>query len=185
MVGEGGRIYTGRECEDVRKQRTYLECLTSQAIFWVETALAAMMRSPSFSLLSSSITTRNSPRAKASIASSIGSNAKLSRTGTSSTSCGREDDAVAGMSGKSDGWVPFIFGAGLEGFWEVERDDSGWTARATGAMAVNAARRLAGGGKLWREVERRQNGADVGHGETNSRIHEGWYGKYTRAGQKR
>ena len=89
------------------------------------------------------------------------------------------------MSGKSNGWVPFIFRAGLEGVWEVERDDSGWTARATGAMAVNAARRLAGGGKLWREVERRQNGADVGHGETNSRIHGGWYGKYTRAGQKR
>ena len=122
-MGKGGRIYIGRECEDVGNQRTYLECLTSQAIFWVETALAAMMRSPSFSLLSSSITTRNSPRAKASIASSIGSNAKLSRTGTSGTSCGREDDAVAGMSGKSSGWVPFILIAGLDGVWEVERDD--------------------------------------------------------------
>ena len=77
------------------------------------------------------------------------------------------------MSGKSKGSAQFILRAGLEGVWEVERDDSGWTARATGAMAVNAARRLAGGGKLRREVERRQNGADVGHGETNSRIHEG------------
>lgn len=46
-----------------------LVCLMNQAIFSVVTRLAAQIRSPSFSLLSSSITMMNSPRRKASSAS--------------------------------------------------------------------------------------------------------------------
>jgi hypothetical protein len=61
-----------------RQYETYLVCFIIQAIFSVVQWEAAMMRSPSFSLLSSSMTTKNSPRAKASKASSIGSNLNAS-----------------------------------------------------------------------------------------------------------
>ena len=125
----------------------------SQAIFCVETALAAMMRSPSFSLPSSSMTTMNSPRPNASMASSMESNAKASRRGTFGTSCGREDDASAGMSGKSVGWwVPFILETGLEGVVVVVEGvlaDDSETARATGAMYARAENEEQTEGRCW------------------------------------
>ena len=61
--------------------RTNLVCLIIQAICSVEHPAAGMMRSPSFSRDSSSITTTNSPRATAAIALSTVSNAKVVRTG--------------------------------------------------------------------------------------------------------
>ena len=56
--------------------KAYLVCFIIQAIFSVVQWEAAMIRSPSFSLPSSSMTTKNSPRAKASNASSIESKSK-------------------------------------------------------------------------------------------------------------
>lgn len=55
-------------------EETDLVCRIKKAIFSVVISLAAIHRSPSFSLLSSSITTTNSPLPNASRASSIGSN---------------------------------------------------------------------------------------------------------------
>ena len=54
--------------------KTYLVCFIIQAIFSVVQWEAAIIRSPSFSLPSSSMTTKNSPRPNASKASSIESN---------------------------------------------------------------------------------------------------------------
>ena len=51
--------------------RAYLVCFIIQAIFSVVQWEAAIIRSPSFSLPSSSMTTKNSPRAKACKASSM------------------------------------------------------------------------------------------------------------------
>lgn len=76
----------------------HLVCLIIQAIFSVETSLAAAMRSPSFSRPSSSITTRNSPRANAAMASSRGSKAKDVRAGASLTWTGRA--GLAGSCGR-------------------------------------------------------------------------------------
>lgn len=56
--------------------RTDLVCRIKKAIFSVVISLAAIHKSPSFSLLSSSITTTNSPLLNASRASSIGSKEK-------------------------------------------------------------------------------------------------------------
>lgn len=60
---------------------THLVCLIIQAICSVEHPAPGMIRSPSFSRASSSITTTNSPRAMAATALSIESNAKVVRTG--------------------------------------------------------------------------------------------------------
>ena len=60
---------------------TNLVCLIIQAICSVEHPAAGIMRSPSFSRDSSSITTTNSPRAMAAIALSTVSNAKVVRRG--------------------------------------------------------------------------------------------------------
>ena len=110
---QGRRFYCRVPKRLLRKRirgDTYLVCLIIHAIFCVERALPAMMRSPSFSRPSSSMTTTNSPRPKASMASSMGSNANSVRNGASETSCGREEEAVAGMRGKSvgDAETPFI-----------------------------------------------------------------------------
>ena len=88
----------------VRRQgRTYLVCLIIHAIFCVESALPATMRSPSFSRPSSSMTTRNSPRANAAMASSMVSNVNAVRVGGLGTSWGRAGEAEAGMRGESVG----------------------------------------------------------------------------------
>ena len=62
----------------IKEKEAYLVCFIIQAIFSVVQWEAAIIRSPSFSLPSSSITTKNSPRAKASRASSIESKSNLS-----------------------------------------------------------------------------------------------------------
>lgn len=64
-----------------------------------------MMRSPSFSLFSSSITTRNSPAAKEASASSIESKANVVRLGASSRSVGRH------------GWEGLWMPLGAEEVW--------------------------------------------------------------------
>ena len=81
-----------------RQGRTYLVCLIIHAIFCVESALPATMRPPSYSRPSSSMTTRNSPRANAAMASSMGSNANAVRVGGLGTSWGHAGEAEAGMS---------------------------------------------------------------------------------------
>jgi hypothetical protein len=64
------------ECDfELKALITYLVQRIIQAIPSVVTFSAAQIKSPSFSLLSSSMTTTNSPRAIASIASGIGSKA--------------------------------------------------------------------------------------------------------------
>ena len=138
---------------------TYLVCLIIHAIFCVEVALAATMRSPSFSLPSSSMTMRNSPRPKAAIASSMGSNANSVLRGASRTCCGRAGEAVDGTRGKSEGlvWAPFILRE-VEG---AEEDDSGWLTSAAGAMGVK--RR-----GLWRRMDAESNG---GEGGANDGVH--------------
>ena len=81
------------------------------------------------------------------------SNAKASRRGTFGTSWGREDDAFAGMSGKSVGWcVPFILETGLEGVVVVVEGvlaDDSETARATGAMYARAENEEQTEGRCW------------------------------------
>jgi len=67
---------------------THLVCLIIQAIFSVVHCEADMIRSPSFSRFSSSITTRNSPAAKESKAASMVSNANEARLGASTYSVG-------------------------------------------------------------------------------------------------
>jgi hypothetical protein len=73
-----------------------LVCLIIQAIFSVVQRLAEMMRSPSFSRFSSSITTKNSPELNAVKASSMESNPNLVRFGASRISLGRQG-ATAGV----------------------------------------------------------------------------------------
>jgi hypothetical protein len=97
------------------RTNTYLVCLIIQAIFSVVHCDAAMMRSPSFSLFSSSITTRNSPAAKPASASSIVSKAKLVRW--TLRSVGRHAEVVLGLW---TGWLGAV----------------NWVACATGAIAV-------------------------------------------------
>ncbi len=65
------------------ENQTDLVCLIIQAIFSVVHWFAAMMRSPSFSRFSSSITTRNSPFVKALRASGMVSNENEVRLGVS------------------------------------------------------------------------------------------------------
>jgi len=123
-------------------QTTHLVCLIIQAIFSVVHWLAAMMRSPSFSLFSSSITTKNSPAANAASASSMESNAKASRMGASLTSVGRQSGVSGVGSRDGGGWadVPLVLGVeeerGLVGRTEAVMVDC---EVATGAI----------GGYLW------------------------------------
>ncbi len=70
------------------KKIKHLVCLIMKAIFSVVQCAAEMIRSPSFSRFSSSITTRSSPAAKASRASSMESKEKVSLTGAFRTSVG-------------------------------------------------------------------------------------------------
>lgn len=77
----------------------HLVCFIIHAIFSVVHWLAEMMRSPSFSRVSSSITTKNSPAAKAASASDMASNANAVRCGAPMTSVGRH------RGGKVDGWA--------------------------------------------------------------------------------
>ena len=67
----------GRWIWKYKMKTTDLVCLIIQAIFSVVQCAAEMMRSPSFSLFSSSMTTRNSPRLNASSASSINFNVSV------------------------------------------------------------------------------------------------------------
>lgn len=76
-----GRKLKKKERENWRG--TDLVCLIIQAIFSVVHWLPAMIRSPSFSRFSSSITTRNSPFSKASRASGTVSKVKDVRSGAS------------------------------------------------------------------------------------------------------
>ena len=142
------RVKGHEDAQRRKEEGTHLVCLIIHAIFCADIALAAAMRSPSFSRPSSSMTTRNSPRANAASASSIGSNANVARTGAGLTSCGRAGEAVAGTRGKSIdpvsmgvgmlelGGAPFILdgGRGEEGAGGA--DDSGGMVSATGAMAA-------------------------------------------------
>lgn len=127
--------------------RPHLVCLIIQAIFSVVHWLPEVIRSPSFSRFSSSITTRNSPAAKAASASSIGSKENSVRAGASRTSVGRQTWVFeCGLVG--DGVAPLVpFIGGMEGA-EVAADNDltrylvplvrigevdGWVA-ATGAI---------------------------------------------------
>lgn len=95
-------------------------CLIIHAIFSVVHCEPDMIRSPSFSRFSSSITTRNSPAANAASASSMASNAKAVRAGRGVISVARHVDVWAGL------WMPFE----SEEVWDIGDDE-----RATGAIA--------------------------------------------------
>jgi hypothetical protein len=86
-----------------------LVCLIIQAIFSVVHKLAAIIRSPSFSLFSSSMTTRNSPRANAAKVSSMESKANDGRTTGTCTSVGALELASAGLVGGLDIGIPLAF----------------------------------------------------------------------------
>ena len=101
---------------------TYLVCLIIQAIFSVVQKLAAIIRSPSFSLFSSSITTRNSPRVNAANASSIESNANDGRTWGFCTCFGGAELAIAGIVGFD---FPFAFTAAGNGAGCADGDTTG------------------------------------------------------------
>ena len=109
-----------------RQEHMYLVCLIIHAIFCMENTLPATMRSPSFSQPSSSMTTRNSPRANAAMASSMASNANAVRVGGLGTSWGRAGEAKAGMRGKSVGTETPLALRGERGA------DWGWAASAAG-----------------------------------------------------
>jgi hypothetical protein len=97
----------------------YLVCLIIHAIFSVVHKLPAIIRSPSFSLFSSSMTTRNSPWANAANASSIESKANDDLTEGFCTSVGALELDIAGFaSGLDIVDIPFAFIA--EGNWTVD-----------------------------------------------------------------
>ncbi len=112
---------------------TNLVCLIIQAICSVEHPAAGIMRSPSFSRDSSSITTTNSPRAMAAIALSTVSNAKAVRTGgVRSFGARRGGEARSGPSGTGREWVK-------EAYWAEMGRVVCWRT-ATGAMITDGER---------------------------------------------
>ena len=129
----------GVEGHEEAKEETHLVCLIIHAIFCADIALAAAMRSPSFSRPSSSMTTRNLPRANTAMASSTASNANAVRVGRLGTSWGRAGEAEAGMRGKSVGTETPLALRGERGA------DWGWAASATGAMMVGGGERTSVG----------------------------------------
>jgi hypothetical protein len=95
-------IFTCQPSAKPSNLRRHLVCLIIQAIFSVVHWLAEIIRSPSFSLFSSSMTTRNSPAEKLVRASSIVSNAKDVRLGGLGIWVGRHVAVVNCLRGALD-----------------------------------------------------------------------------------
>ena len=111
--------------------RTNLVCLIIQAICSVEHPAAGIIRSPSFSRDSSSITTTNSPRDMAAIALSTESKAKVVRTGgVRSFGALRGGEERSGPSGTGRVWVN-------EAYWVKAGSVDCWRT-ATGAMITES-----------------------------------------------
>jgi len=102
--------------------------LIIQAICSVEQPTAGIMRSPSFSRASSSITTTNSPRAMAAMALSIVSNAKEVRRGGVRSFGARRGGEERSKTGRMEVMGTYVVGTVTVFCWRT----------ATGAMIADA-----------------------------------------------